>query len=146
MRKILVLLLSLLLTGCINLSSPQGAQYKAEYANRLDIRTQNVYRFMNKAVRPMGDSNAQDDYLAGFFSLSGAENSILELRFNYPAKSLQVTSLDRQNHVIAERTYLLLDKSEAPPTNKDIDYFYLTKDGECSGKLKLSTGLEFFQY
>lgn len=53
MHRILTLLLSVLLAGCI--SSPQKAQYNAEYANRQDIRAHEVYRFMTNPVKSSGE-------------------------------------------------------------------------------------------
>lgn len=129
MRTPLILLLTLLLTGCV-ISSPQKALYNAEYPHRQDIRQQNVYRFTTKPVTPGGEKYWGAGDLAQLFYVSDDKATTVELRFSYPGKSLHVASLDTQNHVLRERTFILLDESAAKPANKDIDYFFLTKEGE----------------
>lgn len=53
MRQLSVLFCLLLLTGCV-VSSPQKAQFNAEYPNRQDIRSHTLYRFMTKPLKPGG--------------------------------------------------------------------------------------------
>lgn len=138
MRRLLAPLMTLLLVGCA-ISSPQKEQYKAEYNNRQDVRAQNVYRFKTQPIKPSGEKYWGAGDLAQLFYVSDDKASVLELRFNYPAKSLRVASLDPQNNVLREKTYSLLDESAAKPADPNTGYVYLTKDGELMRKVRNCT-------
>lgn len=150
MRKLLPLLLTLLLAGCV-ISSPQKAQYNAEYSNRQDIRTQSVYRFITKPVKPSGENYWGAGDLPQLFYVTSDNAAVVELRFNYPAKSLLITSLDGQNNVLEKKTFALLDESASKPSDPKFSYFYLTKDGELMMKYHnctpdMSVGCRWFEH
>lgn len=128
MRQLSVLGLVLLLSGCV-VSSPQKSQYQAEYPNRQDIRSHSLYRFVTTPLKPGGDEYRGADDLAQLFHVSKKTAATVELRFNYPAKSLQATSRDAQNNTLGQQTWILLDESSAKPSDPQSDYFWLTKDG-----------------
>ncbi|MEQ4451592.1 MULTISPECIES: hypothetical protein [Kosakonia] len=149
MHRILTLLLSVLLAGCI--SSPQKAQYNAEYANRQDIRAHEVYRFMTKPVKSSGEKYWGAGDLAELLYVVDDKAAVVELRFNYPAKSMQVTARDAQNKVLRERTFILMDEAASKPADSDIRYFYLTKEGELATTSRnctpdMSAGCRWWNY
>ncbi|QMV51187.1 hypothetical protein [Ewingella americana] len=129
MYKLSALLLVLLLAGC-SISAPQNAQYKKEYSARQDIRKQSLYQFMTKPVAAGGGRYWGSGDLAALFSVMDKQATSLELRFNYPAKSLEVSSRDAQNKTLRSKAFRLLDESAAKPADADNGYFYLTKDGQ----------------
>lgn len=137
MRSLLALFIAVSLSGCV--SSPQGAQYDAEYANHQDIRKQSLYRFKTKAIKPSGESYWGSDDLAQLFYVPGKTASVVELRFNYPAKTVQATSLDAQNNVVQQQTYILLDASASEPDDKNNRYLRLSKNGEIVKKSRNCT-------
>lgn len=138
MRQLSVLLCLLLLAGCV-VSSPQKAQFNAEYPNRQDIRNHTVYRFMTKPLKPGGGKYYGSNDLAETLYVRADNAVTVELRFNYPARTLQVKSLDGQNRTLREETYVLLDESAAKPSDPESLYFFLTKDGVLLTKYKNCT-------
>ncbi|MGY5956392.1 Lipoprotein [Kosakonia sp. BK9b] len=128
MRSVLILLLAGLLAGC-EVSSPQKAQYNAEYENRQDIHTQNVYRFKAQPLKSSGKKYWGAGNLAELFYVNADNTAVVELHFNYPAKSLDTVSRDAQNTLLRERTWHLLDESASKPADPEANYLYLTKDG-----------------
>lgn len=138
MRQLSVLLFILFLSGCV-VSSPQKSQYNAEYPNRQDIRAHSVYRFKVTPLKPGGDEYKGVDDLAQLFYVRSDTAATVELRFNYPAKVVQATSLDAQNHPLQQRTWALLDESAAKPSDPESDYFWLTKEGVLVKKYKNCT-------
>ena len=137
MRTLLALLMTVSLTGCI--SSPQGAQYDTEYAKHQDIRSQSVYRFKAKAIKPSGERYWGSNDLAELFYVTSEAAAVVKLRFNYPAKTMQATSLDAQNNVLRQTTFILLDESAPKPSNPEDRYFYLTPKGELLSKSRNCT-------
>jgi hypothetical protein len=137
MPQFFILILTLLLTGCA--SSPQQAQYKAEYPVRQDMRKQSIYQFQTKPIKSSGARYWGSGNLAELFYVSDDQASTLEMRFNYPARSLQVSSRDPHNNILRQRTFILLDESAAKPSDSKTGYVYLTKDGQLSRKTKNCT-------
>jgi hypothetical protein len=135
MRLVLTLVLTSLLAGCV-VDSPQKAQYNAEYPHRQDIRRQTVYQFMTKPVTK--ESKGSDD-LAEFFHVREDRATRVELRFNYPAHLVEISALDENRRVLRKTTVALLDESAADPSDREADYFYLTKDGTLLRKSKNCT-------
>jgi hypothetical protein len=149
MRTLLALLITVSLSGCI--SSPQGAQYAAEYANHQDIRSQSVYRFNTKAIKPSGESYWGSNDLAQLFYVSSEKAAVVKLRFNYPDKTVQATSLDAQNNVLRQTTFILLDESAEKPSDPEALYFYLTPKGELLRKTRnctpdMSVGCQWYNH
>lgn len=138
MRKFTALLLMGLLTGC-SVNAPQSAQYNAEYSQRQDIRTQNVYRFKIKPLQPSGGKYWGADNLTQVFYVSDKNAATIELRFNFPTATLQASSLDEQGKVVSTQTFALLAESATPPSGSDTKYLYLTKSGELLSKWKNCT-------
>ncbi len=138
MRQLSVLLCLLLLTGCV-VSSPQKAQFNAEYPNRQDIRSHTVYRFMTKPLQPGGGKYYGANDLAETLYVRADNAAMVELRFNYPGRSLQVKSLDAQNRTLRDETYALLDESAAKPSDAESRYFFLSKEGVLLTKFKNCT-------
>ena len=138
MRVLFALLLSSLLAGCIT-SSPQKALYKAEYPHRQDIRQQNVYQFKTTPIKASGKRYRGAGDLAVLFGVSHQNASTVQLRFNYPAKSLEAVSLDAANKTIRKETFILLDESAPKPSRPETNYFYLTKDGQLVQKSRNCT-------
>jgi len=138
MRQLSVLCSLLLLSGCV-VSSPQKSQYQAEYPNRQDIRSHSLYRFVTTPLKPGGDEYKGTDDLALLFYVSSKNAATVELRFNYPAKTLQATSLDAQNNALSQQTWALLDESAAKPTDSNSRHFWLTKDGVLRTQYKNCT-------
>lgn len=138
MRQLSVLLCLLLLTGC-TVSSPQKAQFNAEYPNRQDIRSHTVYRFMTKPLKPGGGKYYGANDLAEMLYARADNAAMVELRFNYPAKRLQVKTFDRQNSILQEQTWILLDESAAKPSDPESHHFWLTKEGVLLTKFKNCT-------
>ncbi|MCU6668735.1 hypothetical protein M8013_08235 [Enterobacteriaceae bacterium H4N4] len=138
MRQLSVLGLVLLLSGCV-VSSPQQSQFQAEYPNRQDIRSHSVYQFKTTPLKPGGDEYKGTDDLAQLFYVSSKSAATVELRFNYPAKSLQATSRDAQNNTLSQQTWTLLDESAAKPSDPERQYLWLTKDGVLRTKYKNCT-------
>ena len=137
MRQFFMLILTLLLAGCAR--SPQQAQYNAEYPVRQDMRKQSVYQFQTKPITPSGARYWGAGNLAELFYVSDDQASTLEMRFNYPARSLLVTSRDPQTNIVRQRTFILLDESVAKPSDSQTGYMYLTKDGQLLRKAKNCT-------
>ncbi|WP_313109669.1 hypothetical protein [Atlantibacter sp.] len=138
MRFISTIILSSLLAGCV-ISSPQKAQYKAEYSHRQDIRQHTVYKFNTKPISPSGKSYRGSGNLTTLFKLSDKNASKIQLRFDYPAKSLEAVSLDAQDKILDKQTFTLLDKSADKPSDSQMNYFYLTKDGQLVYKTRNCT-------
>lgn len=138
MRKLSALIIMGLLTGC-SVNTPQKAQYNAEYSQRQDIRAQNVYRFKIKPIQPSGGKYWGEDNLAQVFYVSDENAATIELHFNYPARTLLASSLDKQGQVLHKRTFALFAESATPPSDPDADYLYLTKSGELRTKWKNCT-------
>ncbi len=138
MRVLFALLLTSLLAGCIT-SSPQKALYKAEYPHRQDIRQQNVYQFKTTPIKASGERYRGAGDLAVLFGVSHQNASTVQLRFNYPAKSLEAVSLDAANKTIRKETFILLDESAPKPSRPETNYFYLTKDGQLVQKSRNCT-------
>ena len=138
MRQLSLLLCLLLLTGCV-VNAPQKAQFNAEYPNRQDIRHHAVYRFMTKPLKPGGGKYYGANDLAETLYVRADNAAMVELRFNYPGRSLQVKSLDAQNRTLREETYALLDESAAKPSDVESRYFFLTKEGVLLTKHKNCT-------
>lgn len=150
MRKLMVLLVAALLAGCGS-SSPQQTQYETEYSQRQDIRKQSVYRFATKPMKPSGEKYWGAGDLAQLFYVIDAKATVIELAFNYPAKTLLATARDAQNNMLKEQTYILLAKSDAAPAGENVRYIYLTKDGELAKKTKnctpdMSVGCQWWNY
>jgi len=103
MRQLSLLLCLLLLTGCV-VNAPQKAQFNAEYPNRQDIRHHAVYRFMTKPLKPGGGKDYGANDLAETLRARADNAAMVELRFNYPARRLQVKTLDAQNSTLREET------------------------------------------
>ncbi|WP_228303343.1 hypothetical protein [Klebsiella aerogenes] len=138
MRKFTALILMGLLTGC-SVNAPQSAQYNAEYSQRQDIHTQNVYRFKIKPLQPSGGKYWGADNLTQVFYVSDKNAAAIELRFNFPTATLQASSLDEQGKVVSTQTFALLAESATPPSGSDTKYLYLTKSGELLSKWKNCT-------
>lgn len=132
MRPVFILILTSLLAGCVT-SSPQSALFKAEYPQRLDIRQHSVYQFKTKPISASGESYRGSGNLTTLFRVSNEDASVLQLRFNYPAKSLDAVSLDTRNRILDKHTFALLDESASASASEG-EYFYLTKDGQLMQK------------
>lgn len=137
-RVLFVLLLSSLLVGCIT-SSPQKALYKAEYPHRQDIRQKNVYQFKTTPIKASGERYWGAGELTQLFRVNDKDASTVQLRFNYPAKSLEAVSLDAANRTLSKETFILLDESAPKPSSPETNYFYLTKDGQLVHKIRNCT-------
>jgi len=138
MRSFLILLLTSLLAGCVT-SSPQKTLFKAEYPQRLDIRQHNVYQFKTRPIVSSGESYRGSGDLTELFRVSNKNASMLQLRFDYPERSLEVVSLDAHNTVLDKHIFSLLDESASGPSDSEGEYFYLTKDGQLMQKTRNCT-------
>ncbi|MCT4707653.1 hypothetical protein MUA03_17370 [Enterobacteriaceae bacterium H16N7] len=138
MRGLSALLMVLSLTGCV-ISSPQREQYNAEYSSRQDIRTHTLYRFMAKPVKSSGEKYWGAGDLTELFYVKGDAASSVELHLDYASKSMTVKSIDTQNKTLHEEKYILLDESDEKPSDSNVKYIYLTKDGELIRKVKNCT-------
>ncbi|MEJ5064761.1 hypothetical protein WH279_14770 [Erwinia sp. MYb375] len=138
MRTLLAVTLTALLAGCVTTPS-QKAQFNAEYPHRQDIRQQSVYHFMTKPVSASGKKYWGSDNVAELFYVSDNAASMLQLRFNYPGRSVEVSSLDTHQKTLRKRTFALLDESAAKPSNADADYLVLTKGGQLMKKTRNCT-------
>jgi len=135
MRALVATMLAFLLTGCFT-SSPQKTQFKAEYPARQDIRQKNEYRFTIKPTKPADARYWGSDDLAELFYVADTQATTLTLHFNFPAKSLQVSSQDPDNKIRRQTTFMLLDESAEKPSDTDLRYMYLTKDGRLLRKTR----------
>lgn len=137
MRQSFPLILILLLAGCV--SSSQHAQYKTEHPVRQDIRKQSVYQFQTKPTKPSGEKYWGAGDLADLFYVNDDKAATLEMRFNFPARSLQVSSRDAKDNILRQQLFNLLDESAAKPSDSQTNYVYLTKDGQLLRKVKNCT-------